>query len=111
LSSVRKGVDKGSPEEASMNGMACALAKSRLSEIREHESVACIDERSLTELTEFTSFRDANVRRGVGEEHNRQRSPLGSDYLFVKSHDVLEGGCRDRIIHEKDTMGPDQVPK
>jgi len=31
--------------------------------------------------------------------------------LIIESHDVLEGGLRSRIVDEKDTMGPRQVPE
>jgi hypothetical protein len=57
------------------------------------------------------SFLDARVGRGVGKEHNGQRSPFGPNYLFVESRDVLEGGRRDWIVDEKDTMAPHQVPE
>lgn len=47
---------------------------------------------------------DTGLRSGVREEHNWQRSPLGSDQLFVESNDIIEGSLGGWIVDEEDTL-------
>jgi hypothetical protein len=62
-------------------------------------------------FTDLFGRAGTGLRSEVREEHDRYRSPLGSAQLFVKSNDILEGSLGGRIVDEKDTLGPSQVPE
>ncbi len=61
-------------------------------------------------ITASVDLLDSTLRGDVREEHHRQRSPLGSDHLFVEPDNILKGGSRGWTIDEEHTMAPHQVP-
>ena len=62
-------------------------------------------------ITASVDLLDSTPWGDVREEHHGERSPLGSDHLFVKPNNILKGGHRSWAIHEEYTMAPDQVPE
>jgi hypothetical protein len=75
----KKGFTKRSLEEASMKMGWHAVWQNRDRLKSEHESICEHLRVSSMELKDLMSFVDAKVRRGVGEEDEGQRSPLGGN--------------------------------